>query len=721
MPNCPQPSAPRMKDDGRFIYTNPGESIRRGSRARSCAKCGSPKSPTWRLGADGQTLCNKCGLQYRRGLKKPREGSIGAFAHRSPSRPVSSTAIELSAIPPSITEVTDNGSEPNTGFFADSAEAPYTSWDLVENIPSLPPEPFNAFDQDATAQTHADAAGFYTAQDTNGSIRSFGDLRPGHEIVDLMALSAKHAPEPTPVAPQPSQTLARYSPNTFLPYTSSNNELNVFDFPVNLSPPNSAQLDYAPRASTRSSAAFASSLASFLEYCSAAGTSHRPDACIQEVDDPQEASEVGVGSTGAVSSTQDTDHGTQCPCTPCLRRLFLGTSQTISGDNPMHYLEQPLTAFYARAAAVHHAALQRQSSVYVATETFIREVGEDHRLVTTFATLRPDLGLAPSQSSRYPALMAAGWDLVFDHVITAATYPTPLNDWLHGQTMMKHLTAERAKSSLWDMTRLPPGQHVPDSQTFRWLQRTLLNVETSAGPLVTLNIQSGNDKYPFRKLHGALSLMKHANTFNRLALYRSLEPRLQDACTESCQEWYIAVLDEAAKLSGRESQLSLLEANKKYMLDSMDIYMGAFLNMGVERSLHVCSDNCTSHVQPSFRSLVSAARDALHDLFAPPEKLLGSIQGISAAYPTQRQLFLTRLVGLTQFKLYYSYSLMPKDKKATHSTGCRSRLTDARLELAKTTPTGLIWNYLPVEIGRRATAKLAQATEALGAGNMYIV
>ena len=135
--------------------------------------------------------------------------------------------------------------------------------------------------------------------------------------------------------------------------------------------------------------------------------------------------------------------------------------------------------FYGRAAETHFAALQRQSSIYVATETFICEVAGDHLLVTAFGVLRQELELTPSNAGHYPALMALGCDLDFDYVVTGtASYPTSLEDWLHGQSLMKHLNSERAKSAIWDMSRLPPGPHRRDSMTFRWLQRTLLPLET---------------------------------------------------------------------------------------------------------------------------------------------------------------------------------------------------------------------------------------------------
>jgi hypothetical protein len=117
--------------------------------------------------------------------------------------------------------------------------------------------------------------------------------------------------------------------------------------------------------------------------------------------------------------------------------------------------------------------------MYVATETFICEIAGDHILVTAFAVLRRELELVPSHSVYYPALMAAGCDLAFDYVVTGnATYPTPLDDWLHGQSLVRYLSSERAKSAIWDMSRLPPGHHLPDSTTFRWLQRTIITLET---------------------------------------------------------------------------------------------------------------------------------------------------------------------------------------------------------------------------------------------------
>ena len=85
--------------------------------------------------------------------------------------------------------------------------------------------------------------------------------------------------------------------------------------------------------------------------------------------------------------------------------------------------------------------------------------------------------------------------------------------------------------------------------------------------------------------------------------------------------------------------------------------------MNIFKCLHLCSSDCVSHVQPSFQSLVDAARDALQNLFSPVERLLEYIRDVPSTYPTQEQLFHARVIGLTQFKLYFSYLLLTKEEK----------------------------------------------------------
>jgi hypothetical protein len=84
--------------------------------------------------------------------------------------------------------------------------------------------------------------------------------------------------------------------------------------------------------------------------------------------------------------------------------------------------------------------------------------------------------------------------------------------------------------------------------------------------------------------------------------------------------------------------------------------------MEINNVLHVCSLNCSSHVQLPFQSLLHSAQEALEHLFSHPVDLLRSIQGVHPNYPTQGQLFHARVVGLTLCKMYVSNLLLSPEK-----------------------------------------------------------
>jgi hypothetical protein len=159
--------------------------------------------------------------------------------------------------------------------------------------------------------------------------------------------------------------------------------------------------------------------------------------------------------------------------------------------------------------------------------------------------------------------------------------------------------------------------------------------------------------------------------------------------------------------------------------------------MGMHRPHHLCSFLCSSHVQPTFEALLQVAEDSVQSLFSSREALLRSIQDPKSAYPTKDQLFHARVVGLTQFRLYFSNLLLSKEDKARvsflifplnhlreihinltsfanflqHSRLTRLGLTEARVKLVNQTKSKLIWNYLPVDVAQRAAIKLKLAME----------
>ena len=108
----------------------------------------------------------------------------------------------------------------------------------------------------------------------------------------------------------------------------------------------------------------------------------------------------------------------------------------------------------------------------------------------------------------------------------------------------------------------------------------------------------------------------------------------------------------------------MLSASSKY---GFSLVGGCFLTLilcqiGTERPLHICSYDCDSHFQPHFTSILDATQFALQDLFSPPETILRYIRE-PLSYPTQDHIRLSRVVGLTQHKLYFTDSLLPEEKR----------------------------------------------------------
>jgi hypothetical protein len=161
---------------------------------------------------------------------------------------------------------------------------------------------------------------------------------------------------------------------------------------------------------------------------------------------------------------------------------------------------------------------------------------------------------------------------------------------------------------------------------------------------------------------------------------------------------------------------------------SRDRWLIRIWQMEITSCLHVCSPTCTTHFQPSFQSLLQAAQDALENLFSPLEARLRNGHDMSPIYPTCDQLFFSRIIGLIFYKLYVSNALLPKEKvqqvslpamlsvpiyllphfvfRRQHFLSVNANLARARREFMESTQSGLVWNYLPVDIAQRSALKL---------------
>jgi len=172
----------------------------------------------------------------------------------------------------------------------------------------------------------------------------------------------------------------------------------------------------------------------------------------------------------------------------------------------------------------------------------------------------------------------------------------------------------------------------------------------------------------------------------------------------------LQVLDEAAKKGSWEAQLRFVEVNKVYMWESMTLHRDAFEKMNIMQPRHVCGPCCSSHIQPTFDTVMKTAKDAL-------DKLVSFATDMPFTYPTQEQMFWCRVVGQATFKLYFTYALLNSDQRARHSELTRERLVKARVSLAEQSKAKLIWNYLPVDVARAASAKLDRVLEAFSSSS----
>ena len=78
---------------------------------------------------------------------------------------------------------------------------------------------------------------------------------------------------------------------------------------------------------------------------------------------------------------------------------------------------------------------------------------------------------------------------------------------------------------------------------------------------------------------------------------------------------------------------------------------------------HICSFPCSSHVQPSFDTLVSAAEKALDALFSDAD-MLRYISSETPPLLTQSQLLNAQTVGYVQFTMQFSCHLLSEEQRA---------------------------------------------------------
>ena len=218
-------------------------------------------------------------------------------------------------------------------------------------------------------------------------------------------------------------------------------------------------------------------------------------------------------------------------------------------------LQEALSRFTRRVSCCHSG----KSICYAATENFVVEHGDEIKVLGCVAVLREKYDFRPNFDDRAGNLARCRKDMIFDFSLQTVTH-SPLSDWIQAQVFAALYTNPRICFALWNLGRLPPASHSPDSKSFRWLRQSLSTIVTgyviavqwpgflhsqlhcSCGPRNVVEIASGDPRYPFRRVHQYIAQIAHRpNAAYRLDLAKQMQQEMLAACEESCEEWYIGV------------------------------------------------------------------------------------------------------------------------------------------------------------------------------------
>ena len=198
---------------------------------------------------------------------------------------------------------------------------------------------------------------------------------------------------------------------------------------------------------------------------------------------------------------------------------------------------------------------------YAATETFVIEYEGDAKVLGCVAVLKEKYDLQPNFDDRAGNIARCRNDFIFDfRILDVIDRRSSPSDWIQVQSLADNFSQERVCFALWDLGRLPPASHLPDSDSFRWIKQTLARIPTQYvqtfgcpirehyfyscrfGLRTVVDVESGNDTHPFRRFHQLNARIAHpANAVYRLDLINHIKQDMRTICEESNEEWFITV------------------------------------------------------------------------------------------------------------------------------------------------------------------------------------
>jgi len=282
--------------------------------------------------------------------------------------------------------------------------------------------------------------------------------------------------------------------------------------------------------------------------------------------------------------------------------------------------------------------------------------------------------------------------------------------WLAIQTLGSHFRSERLKRAAWALGQLPPGSHAHDSESFKWVRQTWSREALRSGSRQVVDLCPGNGKqWPL--LRQLKTRMYHpANLALNSELMTVLDEKLRQACTESVQEWCIAVAYELSQ--NPKDAVLLCDLYCNYMVQVTELQVECFSKTGYRDVLHTCKNDQCPHRKPS---LDEVKMSLIREIQALSQSLVqGSQQGqfkLYPYYPNGEQLQHATALGEQCYWLQVSYILLSPAERFHYDCLCRGELNALRAELAKNLGPSpiLIWNYLPDETQAWAAKARLQA------------
>ncbi|CAA7262129.1 unnamed protein product [Cyclocybe aegerita] len=203
-------------------------------------------------------------------------------------------------------------------------------------------------------------------------------------------------------------------------------------------------------------------------------------------------------------------------------------------------LQETFTFFLQHLESRH----QGLAICYAATETFVVEYADELKVCACVAVLKEDYDLRPNYDDRVGNFARCRKDFLFEFtLLTVTDTHTSPSDWIKVQGLANHFQRERIAYALWDLGRLPPASHIPDSDSFRWIRQRISTIPTVSGERVVVDVESGNDNYPFRRFHQLNARIAHpSNARCRLDLIQHLDNEIRLVCEETNEEWFISVI-----------------------------------------------------------------------------------------------------------------------------------------------------------------------------------